>query len=66
MKDEEVKLEEIEVSHTLGGYRSVGVTLMSYTLKYVSLTDLDRLLSSWWEQLRVDLLVGATKNFRTK
>ena len=43
MKDEEVKLEEIEVSHTLGGYRSVGVTLMSYTLKYVSLTDLVRL-----------------------
>jgi hypothetical protein len=66
MKDEEVNLEEIEVSHTLGGYRSVGVTLMSYTLKYVSLTDLDRLLSSWWEQLRVNLLVEGTKNFRTK
>ncbi len=41
MKDEEVKFEEIESSHKLGGVgRS---TLLSYTLKYISLTDLDRL-----------------------
>jgi len=38
MKDEEVKLEEIEVSHTLGGTgRWYAVTLLSYTLKYISL-----------------------------
>jgi hypothetical protein len=32
MKDEELKLEEIEASHTLGGYRSVDATLLSDTL----------------------------------
>ena len=36
MKDEEIKIEEIESSHTLGGAGSV--TLLSYTLKYISLS----------------------------
>jgi len=54
MKDEEVNLEEIQVSHTLGGLGEVvvtegrgerrgchvvDVTLLSYTLEYISLTD---------------------------
>jgi hypothetical protein len=41
MKGEEIKFEEIEVSHTLGGVGDD--TFLSYTLRYVSLTDLDRL-----------------------
>ena len=41
MKDEELNLEEIESSHTLDG--TGRCTLLSYTLRYVSLTDLDRL-----------------------
>ncbi len=50
IKDKELKLEEIETSHTLGGVgqvvrtspgRGEGVddTLLSYTLKYISLSD---------------------------
>ena len=38
MKDEELKLEEIEASLTRGD-----ATLLSYTLRYVSVADLDRL-----------------------
>ena len=45
MKDEEIKFEEIEVSHTLSGE---GVsqgddTLLSYTLIYISLMDVDKI-----------------------
>ena len=41
MKDEDLKLEEIESSHTLGG---VGRCYSeSHTLRYVSLTDFVRL-----------------------
>ena len=49
MKDEQLNLKEIEVSYTLGGTgevvrgkgRGEGLhsTLLSYTLKYISLTD---------------------------
>ena len=53
MKDEELKLEEIEVSHTRwsrgsrqgrgerrGLCKGVDTTLLSYTLTYINLTDL--------------------------
>ncbi len=52
MKDEEIKIEEIESSHTLGGPGSA--TLLSYTLKYISLSYvgiLCQILSvslKWW------------------
>jgi hypothetical protein len=36
MNYEELKLEEIEVSHTLGVVGRSYVTLLSYTLKYIS------------------------------
>ena len=49
MKDEGLKFEEIEDSYTLGGVgevvrgegrgEGVDITLLSHTLKYVSLTD---------------------------
>jgi len=35
MKDEELKREEIEVSHTLGGSVRCYTSSLSYTLKYV-------------------------------
>ncbi len=38
MKDEEIKFAEIEASHTLGGVGRYYV--QTYTLRYVSLTDL--------------------------
>jgi hypothetical protein len=49
MKNEEVKFEEIESSHTLGVMKNeevkfeegVNDTLISYTLEYISLTDVD-------------------------
>jgi hypothetical protein len=50
MKDEELKLKEIEVSHRLDGSgevvrregrgEGINVTLLSYTIKYISLTDI--------------------------
>ena len=49
MKDEDLKTEEIEVSHTPGGSgevdrgdgrrESVDDTVLEYTLKYINLTD---------------------------
>ncbi len=38
VKDEEIKFVEIEASHTLGGVGRYYV--QTYTLRYVSLTDL--------------------------
>ena len=58
MKEEELKVEEIEVSLTLGGVGEVvrgegrgevvDTTLMSYTLKYISLANVTYLLSDTW------------------
>ena len=39
MKDEELKLEEIEASHTLGGYRRCDATLLSDTLLSMGLAE---------------------------
>ena len=55
MKDEDLKFEEIESSHTIGGTRvgevvrgegrgaGVDSTLLSYTLKYIRLTEVGRI-----------------------
>ena len=57
MKDEEMKLEEIEVSHTLGGAgevvrgkgsgEGVDATLMSDTLRFINLADLGIICQVW-------------------
>ena len=41
MKDEEIKFEELEVSNILNG--EGGTTLLQYTLKYISLMEVDKL-----------------------
>jgi hypothetical protein len=53
MKDKELKLEEIEASHTLGGAgevtrgegRGEGVdpALLSYTLRYINLAEVSKI-----------------------
>ncbi len=41
MKDEEIKFEELEVSNILNGEGDT--TLLQYTLKYISLMEVDKL-----------------------